>query len=430
MNEPMDRVFADWLREGPESGPGAGLTGALAATRRTGQRPGWTLPERWLPVQLTMTRTPLVRPLLAIIMLALLSAALVATVLFAASQRRQPLPPPFGPARNGAVVYAQDGDLFIADELNGTPRPLVTGPDVDSDPVFSRQGDRIAFVRGVRLMTVSPDGSDLIELASLEGSVEGIDWSPDGSALLVKTYLPGGQHPGLKIIQSDGSGSRILADQGSGSWRPDGRHIAVMGRGGGAYIVDADGTNLRELPVGGSGLEWSPDGKHLSFLIPATAPPTGISIADIAEDGSVTDVRQLELVPWSILWSDPRWSPDGRQLAFVLRIRWGSLLSDSALRVVIANADGSGFQLVGKEVYEHRVIDYRAIDLNWAPDGRSLVIFDHPMAQYQRLPGLDGLTADPDTPFAPGAQVWSVDVATGEQTEVGTPVESWQRLAP
>ena len=40
MNESMDRVLADWLREGPESGPREGLERALAATRRVGQKPG------------------------------------------------------------------------------------------------------------------------------------------------------------------------------------------------------------------------------------------------------------------------------------------------------------------------------------------------------------------------------------------------------
>jgi Tol biopolymer transport system component len=135
--------------------------------------------------------------------------------------------------------------------------------------------------------------------------------------------------------------------------------------------------------------------------------PDGIGIADIDEDGAMTGLRQLGLDPGSNLWTDPKWSPDGGQLVFVL-------MMDSALRVGIANADGSGFELVGKEVYENR-----AIDLTWAPDGRSLVIFDNPR--------------DPDTPYAPGAKVWSVDVATGEQTEVQTPVWSvwsWQRLAP
>ena len=45
MNESMDRVLADWLNEGPENGPREGLERTLAATRRVGQRPGWTFPE-------------------------------------------------------------------------------------------------------------------------------------------------------------------------------------------------------------------------------------------------------------------------------------------------------------------------------------------------------------------------------------------------
>ena len=76
MNESMDRVLADWLREGPESGPREGLERALAATRRVGQKPGWAFLERWLPMQLTMARTPSLRPILAVVMLALLIVAL------------------------------------------------------------------------------------------------------------------------------------------------------------------------------------------------------------------------------------------------------------------------------------------------------------------------------------------------------------------
>jgi len=327
---------------------------------------------------------------------------------------------PFGPARNGAIVYAEDGDLFIADELGGTPRPLVSGPDVDSDPVFSRQGGRIAFVREApdesrRIMTVSPDGSDVRELA-MPGVVKRLDWSPDGSALLASTFSLE-DLSGLKVIQSDGSGSRTLDLQDfypqSGSWRPDGRHIAFVGnpRRYTAFIADADGTNIRNLPVGvggvkrGAGLEWSPDGKHLSFLSSGADRGTVISIADIDEHGAMSDVRQLDPDPASALETDPTWSPDGSQLAFAL---WTS----SALRAGIANADGSSFRLVGPEVSVHR-----AIDLTWAPDGRSLVIFEHQIDV-------------PDVPVGPSANVWSVDVATGEQTEVKTPVSSWQRLAP
>ena len=91
MNESMDRVLADWLHEGPEEGSREGLERCLAATRRVGQRPVWTLPERWIPMELTMARTRVQRPILAIAMLALLTVAVVAAALFIGAQRQAPL---------------------------------------------------------------------------------------------------------------------------------------------------------------------------------------------------------------------------------------------------------------------------------------------------------------------------------------------------
>ena len=90
MNESMDRVLADWLHEGPESGPREGLERSLAATRRVGQRPGWTLPERWIPMELTMARTRVQRPILAIVMLALLTVVVLAAALFVGARPQQP----------------------------------------------------------------------------------------------------------------------------------------------------------------------------------------------------------------------------------------------------------------------------------------------------------------------------------------------------
>src|SRR5688572_14599028 len=182
MNESMDRALADWLREGPEHGTPESLERVLAATRRTPQRPGWTFPERWLPMQLTMARTPALRPMIYLVLAGLLIAALAAGALLVGSQPR--LPEPFGLARNGAVVFEQDGDLLIADRLDGPTRTLVRGPETDSFPVFSRQGDRLAFVRdtddGFQLMAVRPDGSDAKRLGTFPGQIDRVTWSPDG----------------------------------------------------------------------------------------------------------------------------------------------------------------------------------------------------------------------------------------------------------
>jgi Tol biopolymer transport system component len=423
MNESMDRVLADWLREGPETGPREGLERALAATRRVGQTPGWALPERWLPMQLTMARTPSLRPILAIVTVALLTLALVAAALFIGSQRR-PLPAPFGPARNGAVVYAESGDLFLADELSGEARALVSGPETDSYPVFANQGDRLAFVRetdgGFQVMSVNPDGSDLRSLGELPGGLERMTWSPDGTSLLVSYSETDYKGLTAAVVNADGSGLHELATGMTtdyATWRPDSSQIVFRGHDleadtSSAYIVDADGTNLQRLDIPSQGdvdfegMTWSPDGKHLSFMSAGELSGlTGwqINVADIGADGSVTALHPLRFDEDADEEYYPSWSPDSRQLAFMRQ-------KDLRRQVGIANADGTGFRLVGPET----VTPYM-LGPTWSPDGKTLVITEipdfEPLRESQR-------------------KMWTVDVATGAYEEVQTPVATWQRLAP
>jgi Tol biopolymer transport system component len=420
MNESMDRVLADWLREGPETGPREGLERALAATRRVGQKPGWALPERWLPMQLTMARTPSLRPILAIVLVALLTLALVATALFIGSQRR---PLPFSPASNGAIVYDEGGDLFIADELSGEARPLITGPETDGWPRFSNQGDRIAFVRvgdgDFQVMSMLPDASGIEALAEIPGEFNGYGWSPTGDALLVNfsELRPAGFR--YALVQSDGSGFREL-DLGRSAdyagWRPNGEHIVFRGPlddgTAGLFIADGDGSNVRQLPIASvqmvdfEGLGWSPNGEHLSWMSAGELSGiTGwqVNVADIGADGALTELHPLKMDPGSSDERNPAWSPDSTKIAFMLD-------NDSRRQVAIANADGTGLRVVGPETTPANILGY-----TWSPDGKTLLITQFPEIESQR---------------EAERRMWSIDVATGQETEVQNPVGSWQRLEP
>ena len=374
-------------------------------------------------MQLTMARTPSLRPILAIVLVAVLIVAIAATALFVSSQQR-PLPPPFGPASNGAIVYSEGGELFIANDLTGNSRALLVGPARDFYPVFANQGDRLAFVRetdgGFQVMSVNPDGSDMAILGELPGALDRMTWSPDGSALLA-SYTES-DYTGLTaaIVSADGSGVHAL-DTGMttdyATWRPDGRQIVFRGHDleagtSSAYIVDADGTNLRRLDIATQGdvdfegMTWSPDGRHLSFMNAgelAGIEGWQINVADIAADGSLTALHPLRFDADADHEYYPSWSPDSSQLAFMRE-------NDLRRQVGIANADGSGFRLVGPET-----ITPNMLGVTWSPDGKTLHITEVPEFEPLR---------------ESKRKMWSVDVATGEQTEVQNPVASWQRLAP
>lgn len=419
MNESMDRALADWLREGPEHGSRESLERVLAATRRTSQRPGWTFPERWLPMQLTMARTPAMRPILYLVLVGLLIAALAAAALLVGSQQR--LPEPFGLARNGVVVFEQDGDLFVADGLDGSTRPLVPGPETDTFPRFSRQGDRLAFVRddgdGIQLMTVRPDGSDLKVLGSFPGDHDGLAWSPDGRAILINFTETDHNAFRVAIVQADGSGSRELSLGRSAdwaSWRPDGRHVAFRGQledgTSGAFIAEADGTNPSRLPIDTTdlvdfeGLSWTPDGTRLSFMSAGVLAGTGlnwqIGVATIDASGTLTDLEWLQLDPASRGETYPTWSPDGRQFATIVE-------KSGRRQLAITSWPLSGpAHLVGPQS------DSRAaIFPTWSPDGKTVAVAVYPSS------------GDPT--------FWSIDVASGASTQLQTSrADTWQRLAP
>jgi Tol biopolymer transport system component len=201
------------------------------------------------------------------------------------------------------------------------------------------------------------------------------------------------------------------------SWRPDGQQIVFRGHDleagtSSAFIADADGSNIRQLDIETTqdvdfeNLGWSPDGKHLSFMSDGSlGGVTGwqINIADIDDEGNLTELRRLKLDRGSSDERGPSWSPDSSQVAFLLE-------KDFKRQVGIFNADGTGFRLIGPETSASNILGY-----TWSPDGKTLLITEFP--DYE--PAREALRKQ-----------WSVDVATGEQTEVTTPVASWQRLAP
>jgi Tol biopolymer transport system component len=367
-------------------------------------------------MQLTMQRSLSLRPVSYLALIALLVLALAAAALFVGSQRR--LPPPFGVARNGAIVFDSSGDLLIADDLRSATRMLVSGPEADTAPRFSNQGDHVAFLRGsgnqTRLMAVRPDGSELVSLGTFPG-FDGFRWSPDGRALLVtytETDVTGFQ---LAVVEADGSGSRTL-DVGRAadwaSWRPDGRHIAFRGQVGpdrsAVFVAEADGTDARQLPIESTslvdfeGLAWSPDGTRLSFMADGAlwgADGWRIGVADIDAEGGLTTLRRMKFAGYSGEEMLPSWSPDSTWLAFIHQ-------RDEVYQIAIGLADGTAYRLVGPETADRNGLGYA-----WSPDGRTLLISSR----------------------RDDVSLWSVDVASGAATPVDGPADripAWQRLAP
>ena len=123
----------------------------LATATRARQRPAWTFPGRWLPMDITTRTIPVVRlPLRQFAVVALLIALLAAALAFYVGSQRH-VPAPFGPARNGLIPYISNGDIYVGDPVTGKTLLLVTNPRGTNpfSPGFSPDGTKLAFFREV-----------------------------------------------------------------------------------------------------------------------------------------------------------------------------------------------------------------------------------------------------------------------------------------
>ena len=251
-----------WLQQRAGTGAPDYLDDILGRTARTRQRPGWTSIERWPPMDISASRTVLPSrfPVRSLALLAIIGLLLVAVVAIVAVGSRPRLPEPFGPARNGALVYAADGDIFRLETAAGVPSLIVGGPTDDHGPMYSRDGTKLLFRRsvgpGLEQVLVAPaDGSNPRIVTSDLAEIGAIDWSPDGTQFAVLHLVLG--HGALSIVDATGKEPIRTLDLGDIdprdwiAWRPEtGGRLFFKGEPrvetgeAGIFAVDEDGSSV------------------------------------------------------------------------------------------------------------------------------------------------------------------------------------------
>jgi TolB protein len=164
-------------------------------------------------------------------------------------------------------------------------------------------------------------------------------------------------------------------------WSPDGNQILFAARSGSwdIYVINADGSGLRNLTntpdIHEYSPSWSPNGKSIAFSrgSPTTKPRSN-------GNGTVTSVNTTNIFVMNSDGSNaaqltnedsnnlsPKWSPDGRLIAFV------SNRIDGSPEIFVMNADGLG-QANVTDFPERGVY---GTDPTWSPDGRFIAFTRH-----------------------------------------------------
>jgi serine/threonine protein kinase/Tol biopolymer transport system component len=323
--------------------------------------------------------------------------------------------------------------------LGGTPRPV--GDLRAWDAAWSPDGRAIACTASPDLFLADKDGSNRRKIWSMSGPrLSSPAWSPDGRRLRLTLLDQEANRSSLWELGADGSHPHPLLpgfDQSSccGRWTPDGRHyifVAGEGRSDLWVLTEKAGWlsfgNATPVPLTQGPLNYgrpvpSRDGKKIfaegwrvsgelvrcplgagecaSFLGGIDAWGVSFSrdgewVAYTLADGTLwrsradgTEKLQLTFPPQPAAL--PRWSPDGRQIAFFT-------LPQQTSKILLVPADGGPTRAAAPADKGPQT------DSSWSPDGRRLV-FGRP----------SGSTLGPE---ARNITIQIVDLETGQLTQV------------
>ncbi len=252
-----------------------------------------------------------------------------------------------------AFVSQRDGneEIYRMNPDGSGQIRLTDNPGRDLNPVWSPEGERIAF-RSDR--QGDGPGYDIYVMNADGGTQTGLDvavqccifpfmsWSPDGQmiAITMPDDIYGGDTGHVALVNvARRTVSKPAPTQTSNFdpiWSPDGRRILFRS----AESEDAD-LYLVNAPPGSAGTPfrltnnaaadyvpyWSPDGQKITFVSERDG---NDEIYLINADGS----GQINLTNNAALDRNPQWSPDGQKIAFVSD-------RDGSKGIYVMNADGS-----------------------------------------------------------------------------------------
>ncbi len=221
----------------------------------------------------------------------------------------------YSSSRGGTMPYLPALGLWQVTLSDGSVRRITSGEESYTSPDISRNG---AIV--VSRMRVQADIWKIpVDGAPVENVRRGVRVTRQTGQVLTPTTSPhdeevaflsdSGGHANLWVVNTGSGALRQITHErdpnvavGVPVWSPDGRAIAfVSSRGNqgwifGVWLVDPDGSNLRNVANPGLGPAWSPDGRWVYYSTRGGAAATDVVLKKVPVDGgSAVTVRTESL---------------------------------------------------------------------------------------------------------------------------------------
>jgi Tol biopolymer transport system component len=274
---------------------------------------------------------------------------------------------------DGRLVFAKGNDLYVAEHDGTNPRKLFTAPGPPFAMRFSPDGSRMRFTIGnpqsrSTMWEARVDGSGMRPVLPLPGWKAPPApccgrWTPNGKYFVFVNAghiwavadLPGKASQPVELT----SGQLGFHDLVPGR---DGKKLFAIGTQPRAELVSYDASSRQFVPflggISAGDVDFSHDGQWIVYL----SYPDG-SLWRSKEDGS----ERLRLASTPMQVASPRWSPDGKWIAFS-----GERVGEP-WKVWLISKDGGGLQSQSPD-------NVPETDPTWSADGNTLafVTFKQP----------------------------------------------------
>jgi eukaryotic-like serine/threonine-protein kinase len=350
------------------------------------------------------------------------------------------------------LAFSRGKDIYLARWDGSQPRKLITAASTCFSLQFSPDGKRLRFsageqqfgylyFRNSRLWEVSIDGSGLHQLLA-ESFHQALGeccgrWSADGSYFFF-VVQGNGRNDIWALGEKRGLFQRASTDPQPLTAGPlsysspmaalSGNRLFVIGEQQRAQLQQLDFKSHQFLPVlngiSGGEVDFSRDAKWFAY----------VSYPDnLLWRSRIDGIDKLQLTSAPIRASMPRWSPDGKEIAYVC------YLPSGIPKVCIIGRDGSAvdeIQSPGSTSPD---------DPQWSPDGKSLLValypptiagnrqdfsavqYDLQAKKFTTIPGSEQTVGPRLSPDGRYISFFTVDTKTEKLLEVST--GKWSDLA-
>ncbi len=288
--------------------------------------------------------------------------------------------------------------IWIAVVASGERYQLTSGKKSSQNPRWSPDSKRIAFASdrdGKRqIYLINPHGGEAQQLTSEDNGVGAFEWAPDSSSIAFTSSGPDSKtkkdrkekYGDFEIVEGDYAMQHL--------WRiktPADIPADPKQRPKAESLTEGDKFSIGDF-------SWSPDSKRIAFSA-TQDPDLGSSFSSQIYVLDVSDKRVKKLLDANGPNNRPRWSPDGRQIAYVTS-NGAPFYFYANTHIAVIPASGGEPRVVTAQFDE----DTQIID--WGGDGIYFSSLQKAGGHVYRV-NADSLAIDritsPDSLFSPGA---------------------------